>query len=171
MPSVSGKIKYRAYTLYLTVSMAELFPHNQLPPFLTPTRGMGINIDPDVEASRTVLGLIMENEEDFLNHLHELTLPGSNVLGTMVWKGDILVDPEGDVEFEGVLRRPTAKDFRDMAHMHKRLDEIAHEEALEHARHCKSCAAEMGLDPSEVEDDGNTDHLLGVWVSTGIGEA
>jgi len=149
MPSVSGQIEFKDYTVFFTVPMVELQAGN-LPAFLNSGRGIGLITDARADGFRNVLELIHDNAGTFLESMREDSQALMNAVGITVWQGDLVLAPDGTVTFNGTVRRPTPEDFALLGEINTHLDIEGERQAMEHARRCPQCAEQMGLDPNEV---------------------
>ena len=175
MPTVTGEIRFKGFILYMFVAVAEIRSEPALP-FLPQGRGMGLFTDPLVEDGRRLIHLIHDNPDEFMEHLSDISAPGANAIGLRVWEGDVLLLADGTIEFKGKVRRPTGDDYVKLSEIQEFIDKVASETAWEHAKHCKACAAKLGMNPDLVEDDDDEDDFEGsigatLWPPRGCGEA
>jgi len=175
MPEATGQIRFSDYTVFITVPMAELRPGIQMPEQLQDMfdsrASLGLILDPETDAAERVLRLISNSADEFMEHLSEHIPVGTALQGMIVWKGDLILNPDGELLFEGTAERPTVEDLEAYRDMITRMDKVAIAQHREHAKHCSECAKRMGLDPSEVLDDAESEGHDGVWISNEVGEA
>lgn len=156
MPTVSGTIRFKDFTVFITAPHVELrraVPHPGLQQILSQLGpALGLITDMDADGAPRVLDLLTENVQAFVEHLHAAMPAAQPIVGLSVWQGGLTVDAEGGVLFEGVVRRPTTSDYGALEDLLGRIDAEAQKDALEHAKKCRGCAEKMGLDPSEVEE-------------------
>lgn len=177
---VSGQITYEGYTLFLLLPMVELRQGHPLLQMLDKGTSLGFLFDPEAEGATDFVDLIPNNMAAFVASLRESVPPGMPMVGIVVWEGGGVVQHDGEVTFEGTVRRPTPEDFAHLAEFTARMDSEAQEQFMEHALHCHDCAKRAGIEPidnsqggddEDDEDDEESHHPPGIWVVGRPGEA
>lgn len=176
MSNVSGQIEYTGFVLYLSVPMVELREsptplHQMLTQNLA--HAVGITTDLNEDGAEEFLDLVVESPEEFMEHFTSQVPAGLAAVGILVWEGGATINAQQEVTFSGTVRRPSPEDLATYATIIEREDEEAKAGMEEHAKHCRHCAAKLGLDPSTVTDDeeGMPPRRHAVWFVRNVGEA